>query len=83
MTPIIVTLAKSEDPDEIPHNMAFHQGLDSLLRQKRSSEKEMQFFYLEIKINDPSMNIMDHSKLSHKTKRNNPLVHKGLIFRSF
>ena len=30
------TLANSEDPDEMPHNTAFHQGL---LRQNRSSEK--------------------------------------------
>ena len=30
-------LAKSEDPDEIQHNAAFHQGLHSLLRLKQSS----------------------------------------------
>ena len=33
------TLANSEDPDEMPHKVAFHQGLHCLLRQKRSSEK--------------------------------------------
>ena len=37
------TLANSEDPDEMLHNAAFHQGLHFLLRQKRSSEKEIQF----------------------------------------
>ena len=42
--------ANSGDPDEIPYNTAFHQGLHSLLRQKWSSEKEM-LFYFE---NDPS-----------------------------
>ena len=26
------TLANSEDPDEMPHNVAFHQGLHCLLR---------------------------------------------------
>ena len=26
------TLANSEDPDETPHNAAFHQGLPCLLR---------------------------------------------------
>ena len=37
------TLAKSEDPDEMPHNAAFHKGLHCLLlRQKLSSEKEIQ-----------------------------------------
>ena len=28
------TLANSEEPDEMPHNMAFHQCLHCLLRQK-------------------------------------------------
>ena len=28
----ICTLTNSEDPDEIPHNMAFHQVLNCLLR---------------------------------------------------
>ena len=27
------TKANSEDPDEMPHNAAFHQGLHCLLRQ--------------------------------------------------
>ena len=38
-------LENSEDPDEMPHNAAFHQGLHCLLRQNRSSEKEMQYYY--------------------------------------
>ena len=29
-------LAKSEDPDEMQHNAAFHQGLHYLLRLKQS-----------------------------------------------
>ena len=41
------TLENSEDPDEMPHHAAFHQGLHCLLRQNRFSEKEIQF-YLEI-----------------------------------
>ena len=36
------TLENSEDPDEMPNNAEFHQGLHWLLRQKQSSEKEMQ-----------------------------------------
>ena len=35
------TLANSEDPDEMLHNAAFHQGLNRLLRQKQSSEKKL------------------------------------------
>ena len=38
-------LENSEDPDEMPHNGAFHQCLHYLLRQKLSSEKEIQFLY--------------------------------------
>ena len=42
----------SEDPDETWHNGAFHKDLQKhcLLRQKLSSEKEIQF-YLEITYN--------------------------------
>ena len=31
------TLANSEDPDEMQHNAAFHQGLHCLLEIKQSS----------------------------------------------
>ena len=31
----MLTLANSEDLDEMPHNAAFHQGQHCLLRQKR------------------------------------------------
>ena len=39
----VLTTADSEDPDKMPHNMAFHQGINCLLRQKRSSEKNYNF----------------------------------------
>ena len=39
------TLANSVDPDEMPHNAAFHQGLHCLLHQNLSSEKEIQYFF--------------------------------------
>ena len=32
-------LAKSEDPDEMPHEAEFHESLHCLLRQKQSSER--------------------------------------------
>ena len=37
--PLTGTLANSEDPDKMPQNEAFHQGLHCLLQQKLSSEK--------------------------------------------
>ena len=55
------TLANSEDPDEMLHNAAFHQGIHCLLKQKRSSEKKLQS-YLEIIFCDPSIYTMDHPK---------------------
>ena len=48
------TLENSEDPDEMPHNAAFHQGIHCLLRQNRYSEKEIHFC-LEIKICESSI----------------------------
>ena len=39
-----VFLANSEDPDEVPHNWAFHKGLHGLQCQKQSSEKEHNIF---------------------------------------
>ena len=53
------TLANCEDPDEMPHNVAFHQGLHCLLRQNQSSETEIQKF-LEIITYDPSIYTIDH-----------------------
>ena len=38
------TLGNIADPDEMPHNVAFHQGQHCLLRQNQFSEKEMQHF---------------------------------------
>ena len=38
-------LANSEDPDGMQHNVAFHQGLHCLLRQNRSPEKEIHYFF--------------------------------------
>ena len=38
--PEMDTVANSEDPDEMPHKVAFHQGLHCLLRLKQASEKD-------------------------------------------
>ena len=34
----------SEDPDEMQHSAAFHQGSNCLESKKRSSDKEIQYF---------------------------------------
>ena len=51
-------LANSEEPDEMPHNVAFHQGLHCLLGQNQSSEKEIKYFFESI-TGDPSIDTMD------------------------
>ena len=43
--PYTGTLANSEVPDEMPHNVSFDQGLHFLLRQNPYSEKEDQNFW--------------------------------------
>ena len=42
------SFTNSEDPDEMPQIVAFHQGLHCLLKQNQSSEKEMCFFFFKI-----------------------------------
>ena len=54
-TLFVLTTADREDPDEMPHNVTFHQGLHCLLRQKLQ-------FCLEIKTCGPLNYTMDHSK---------------------
>ena len=39
------TFANSEDPDEMQHNAAFHQGLHCLFSLKRSSDKKKTIFF--------------------------------------
>ena len=42
------TLSDSADLDEMRHHDAFYQDLHCLLRQNRSSEKDLQYFYLKL-----------------------------------
>ena len=63
----------SEDPDEMSHNAAFHQGLHCLLRQTKTfSVKEIQYF-LEIITCGPSIYIyiytMDHPEFIKSNQR--------------
>ena len=53
------TMASNEDPDEMPHIAAFHQGLDCLTRQNRSSEVEIHYCF-EIITCDPLLYTMDN-----------------------
>ena len=49
--------------NEMLHNAAFHQGLHCLLRQIRSSEKEIQYF-LEIITCNPSIYTKEYHDLT-------------------
>ena len=40
------SLTNSEDPDEMPHDVAFHQGLHLLLKQKDLQGKKNVFFFV-------------------------------------
>ena len=48
------TLTNSEDPDVMPLKAIFHQDLHCLLRQNKSSEKQMQYILKSITC-DPSI----------------------------
>ena len=56
-------MANSGDPDKMPHNAAFHQGVHYLLRQNRTSEKQIQYC-LKIITHDPSLYTMANSDLT-------------------
>ena len=56
------TLANSEDPDEMLHNAALHQGLQYLLRRNQSPEKEIQYI-LEITTCYSSIHTLTHQDL--------------------
>ena len=56
------TLVNSGDPDEMQH-MAIHLSLHCLLRQKQSSDKEIQFNLKIIPCEcEPSIYTRDHPK---------------------
>ena len=74
--PKTVTLVNIVDPDEMPHNFAFHQGLHCLQRKK--FQKEIQY-YLEIIKCSPSFCPMDHPDLTIFLWKI-PLFYKGLRY---
>ena len=68
------TLANSEDPDEMQHYAAFHQGLHCLLCLKHSSGTEIHH-NLENSTCDPLRHIMSHPIINGKIHGNT----KGLM----
>ena len=66
------------------HHAVFYQGLYCLLRQKRSSEKEIQLFF-EITINDPSVFTIDNSQyiVSIEKKESHKFIRGQVTFLYF
>ena len=56
------TLTNSEDPDEMQHKAAFHQGLDYLLRFKEPLGTQIHNTYDDSTC-EPSTHTMDSAKL--------------------
>ena len=54
--------ANSEDPDEMPHIVSFHQCLHNLLKDKNYHQRKKYIFYLGIITCDPSIYEIDHPK---------------------
>ena len=66
------TLVNREDPDEMPHNAAFHLIRNCLPKLKYSSVKKVQF-YLEIIIYGPLIYIMNHPKFTVSYQEEEPI----------
>ena len=58
-----MSLANSEDPDGMSYNAAFHQDLRYLVRQKKRSSEEIQYFP-DIITHDPSNYTMNHPRFT-------------------
>ena len=72
------TLTKSEDPDEMQHYAAIHQGLHCLLRLKQSSWTEIHH-NLVISTCDPLKHTMGRPPyLLYQFVWENPSEYKGL-----
>ena len=64
------SLSNSEDPDEMPHDAAFHQGLHCLLSQKQFLAKDIHFYVKNINC-DPSIYVytMNHPQLTASNRK--------------
>ena len=72
LTHIIGTFTNSEDPDEMPHHAAFHQGLHFLLNLKNHQTKKNFFFKLQL--DTPRYLQWTIPSLSYQTSRKNQPV---------
>ena len=72
------TLANSEDPDEMQHNAAFHQGLHCLLRLKLPPGTEIHH-NLVTSTCDPLNTEWTIPYLVYQYEWENPLEYKGLM----
>ena len=79
-TPKMGTLANRKDPDEMPHDAAFHQALNCLLRQNQSSVKEIQYF-LELITCGPSIYTMHHPDTTLSNFMGNSIGLKELMLQ--
>ena len=75
------TLAKSEDPDEMPHNVAFHQGLH-YLQIKKMIWGKLQFICGNYKLWPLDIYNGPNPGLLYQIRKKSPLVCKGLILQS-
>ena len=69
---LICSMANSEDPDEMLHNAAFHQGLNCLY-DKNNLQKKKYIVLLEIITCNPSVYTMDHSKFIAPSQKEGPI----------
>ena len=56
------SLTNSEDPDEMPHNPAFHHGLHCLIAMAKTIFRERNTFYVGIITSDPWVYKMEPPK---------------------
>ena len=67
------TFINSEDPDEMPHYAAFHQGLYCLLGTKDLQTK--QTLLLKTITGHPKVCTVAFPKFMHQTRRKDPFVY--------
>ena len=68
------TLANREDPDELPHNAAIHQGLHLYFVKKKTRFRERNTIVFG-NLTRGSSNQMDHSKCLHVCFKPEGLIH--------
>ena len=75
----VITIADREDPDQMPHNVAFHQCLYCLLKTKMIFRKKKLQLSLKIKTCDPLSYTWTIPSLLHQSRRKNSVVHLRVL----